>query len=1231
MKNRLLLSLILVAAALFCTSTVIAKPAYNGVVTITQPDGSKLDILIHGDEYFNYKTTTDGYCIVRGEDGFYYYASLQGTQLRSIGVRAGGMTTRSGAAGASRGIPQNIAAEKAAQQRRARATEEPLIGKMTTRSENDVITTKTLVLLVEFAGQAKNPNIPSQFQTVSPKTSFNNLFNQSGYNRDGATGSVQDYYYENTNQHFRPQFDVYGPYKLPQTLDYYGENNANGDDRYLQQMIVDACAAADDEVDFSQYSTGAYINDIFVVYAGYDEAESGYDECIWPCRWSINGDDTFDGKTLMNFACSSELTGSSGTNMAPIGSFCHEFGHLVDLPDVYDTEYSNKVVTPRYLSLMDAGNYNNLCRTPPALSITELNIISRFLAGEDWGTVTTLDSGGQYSLAPLTSSFEAYRIETGNTGEYFLLETRSRNNKWDKYMAGGVRQIPTDGLIVYHIDQSNNVVYNGLTAKELWKMGKNLNTTPNHELYKVVRAAKTNDITMWFFPGQNITSLSENDSDFRAWGNDYNNISLTNMGRDGENVVFTLAEKSEMIFSGKVTNLLGEAVADASVFIIPTTDESREEKHDLFTIKQRIAQTTRSAAGKIYTTTDDKGEFSIENVSAGNYDIYISKKGHVDYFKALKLTALKSRLEATLNPYGMAGELIEGSLTDIYSYDISINNKLIGNAYKLSDLTDKTEPLVLIGAQIYLLPGTWDIVTFKNRTKVKTRPVTVQNEGYHIVDLSSHGITLNDKEDEVIVAIDIPSTTSVAAGTTERTTHNSLTSNNNGASWMIPKIKINNTDYYILWHINVLMGKSAPAEGINIDKTEVSLVTGDYEKLKYTLSPAGSSAEIKWSSDNENVARVDEEGVVMATGKGTAEITAEVAGMSSKVTVTVTKDEMKPLAAPSVDNDKMTARIVWEPDEEIVQNRWTVRWRGTWDEEWHMKESETRELELTDLLPNSTYEVMVGGERTYKPELYWGYRTTSFVTIQKPMAERIETEQKYYEMELGASLTIEATVMPNDAWNRELVWSSRNEDVATVDADGVVTAQKIGATVITAKTKYGNLSADFSIEILKGLGITPYENSVALKWGSDNMEGRWHITLSSGNTTVADLDLDETSAYIDDLAAGTSYKVAIVGTPTDPDKPAVELNGTFSTEPLSAPFPYIKGVKGRYAAGEKVTLMSGGIKYDKPWQSEWYINGSPYTPKEANVTLPRGRHTIVLRVISTEGGTDIITKEITIN
>ena len=436
--------LILLTGLLLASIKLNAIPASPYPIKITQPDGTEITIRLRGDEYFKYKTTLDGYALIDDAKGFLTYAQQDTNgNLVTTNVRANDIANRNASElEFLKQLTPNISFTKQniiqrAQRAIATATKSsvkssyPLGG-----------TPKSLVILVNFKDKS--------FITNSPLTAFTNLLNQTGYSANGGTGSARDYFSNNSMGTFNPQFDVVGPYTLPNAMAYYGGNDTSGSDKNPRQMVIDACTLASAAgVDFSQYDTDGdgFVDNVFIYYAGNNEAEGASANTVWPHRWTLADYTTkFNGKTVLDYACTSELRGSSGSNMCGVGTFCHEFGHVLGLDDMYNTNNDYSYNTLSYWDIMDSGPYLNSGRTPPSYSAYE-----RFYL--NWLTPIELRTSKNITLDTLTTSNKAFLIsQTGNHNlngsnpnpvEFFLLENR-QNKGWDSYLPG-------HGMLATHI------------------------------------------------------------------------------------------------------------------------------------------------------------------------------------------------------------------------------------------------------------------------------------------------------------------------------------------------------------------------------------------------------------------------------------------------------------------------------------------------------------------------------------------------------------------------------------------------------------------------------------------------------------------------------------------------------------------------------------------------------------------------------------------------------------
>lgn len=434
MRNIVLISLLLVSVHAFTVT------AYPDRLLHKQSDGTTLFIRLCGDEFFNYVTTDDGYLLVE-VDGSYHYATMSDTgDVVSWGMQAHDATLRSDdewtflSQLSTDFISQQEVAKHRIERFKARRSVSESYAPNGLRGAYPA-----LVILVDFPDQP--------FVTANPTTQFFNFLNQQGYSDNGATGSVADYFKASTAGLFQPQFDVVGPYTLPKPMAYYGAN-VSGNDGLPREMIKHACQAADADVDFAKYDVdnNGNVDNVFVIYAGYNEAEGGGVSTIWPHRWNLAPKYPVDGVYVYSYACTSELRGNSGGQMCGIGTFVHEFGHVLGLPDFYTTNGATHHTLGSW-DVMDRGSYNNNSNTPPSFSAYE-----RFYLG--YLTPKQLSRTQMVVQEPLIESNRAYLVAasghnlnptTPSPAQFYLLENRQLVG-WDSVA------LPGHGLLITRIN-----------------------------------------------------------------------------------------------------------------------------------------------------------------------------------------------------------------------------------------------------------------------------------------------------------------------------------------------------------------------------------------------------------------------------------------------------------------------------------------------------------------------------------------------------------------------------------------------------------------------------------------------------------------------------------------------------------------------------------------------------------------------------------------------------------
>lgn len=484
----------LIQSALSAAILLGAPAAAYGVkanprpATVTQPDGTTLTLRLNGDEYFHYYTTDDGYAIERAADGFFYYLDNGAT----IGtMRANDSAVRSAAERRFLATLSKTEPAEALRQAGLRRSPQRSPGLMPTTfpTKGEV---RGMVILVEYTDLA--------FTVPDARQEFSDMLNKEGYSNFGGTGSARDWFVEQSSGQFKPTFDVYGPVRLPHPMAYYGENGSNGDDLRAHEMLIDACDILDDEVDFTQYDVDGdgWIDNVFIFYAGYGE-NLGYGapaEAVWPHSWDLreatNIPYMHDGVRLNHYACTNEI--DLEDKMDGIGTFVHEFSHVLGLPDLYATGNSS-AFTPGAWDVMDEGPYNNGSRTPPNYSAYE-----RYALG--WLTPRRIGDPANIRLGDITTN-SACIIATPLENEYFLIENRQQKG-WDTY-------IPGHGMLVWHVDYNENI----------WRYN-NVNNRQSHQYVDIEEADGTQTVSSRdgdAFPGtRGVTSFTDDTTpSMRTW------------------------------------------------------------------------------------------------------------------------------------------------------------------------------------------------------------------------------------------------------------------------------------------------------------------------------------------------------------------------------------------------------------------------------------------------------------------------------------------------------------------------------------------------------------------------------------------------------------------------------------------------------------------------------------------------------------------------------------------
>lgn len=437
--------IILSLALALLTLSASAVPARRTQRTLTLSDGTQVEATLSGDENFHYWKTADGRAFVINEENTPQEISLQEAQRK--------MQAKMQARNARR------LAKRTKYKAAWGAETNPISGER-----------KGLVILVNYKDK----------KMQHTQAEYNDYFNKAGYSENNCTGSVRDYFLSQSYGKFALDFDVMGPVTLSKNLSYYGENDKDGNDKHAAEMVAEAVKLAVSGIDLKKYDWDGdgYVDQVYVVYAGYGEHADAPANTIWPHEFELSeaatyndgpGAITINGVTIDTYACSSELRGASGNTMDGIGTACHEFSHCLAIPDMYDTSDGGENFGMNVWDLMDYGSYNGkdgYGETPAPFTSYE-----RMYCG--WLTPVELTQPCNVDDMPaITKEPVAYLIRNDNPkfpGEYYLLENHQQES-WDAYA-------PAHGMLVLHVDFNSDA----------WKQNT-VNNVASHQRMTIIPA-----------------------------------------------------------------------------------------------------------------------------------------------------------------------------------------------------------------------------------------------------------------------------------------------------------------------------------------------------------------------------------------------------------------------------------------------------------------------------------------------------------------------------------------------------------------------------------------------------------------------------------------------------------------------------------------------------------------------------------------------------------------------
>lgn len=597
-KNSLLFFCSFLFILLFLVHNIAkAVPAYPHPIEFTQPDGSKITIQLKGDEKVRWAETMDGYSILFNNKGMYEYAILDNeNNMIPSGRKVKNESLRNNEEinflkTISKGIHYS------ATQIQMMKASWNVYKKESEKSFPTLGNRNLICILIGYTDVA----------FTKTNSDFNNLFNQINYTTAGATGSVKDFYLENSYNQLNLSITVAGPYTASQNMAYYGADYNGSHSIRSRELITEAAIAANSDVDYANFDNdnNGSVDGVYVIFAGYGQEAGASSDAIWSHASNIPTL-TLDGKKINKYSCSPELRFNYGDYITYIGVICHEFGHVLGAPDYYDTDYATggQYDGTGAWDLMADGAWNNGGKTPAHHNAYTKTMVY------NWASPTLISSTSSITLnnaAENPNSFYRYNSNTSN--EYFLIENRQKNN-FDAF-------IPGHGMLIYHVD-----------GNSISSAGNSINSSSHQGMYPICANATGNPPTTYGtinssgcpFPGTGNKILFNDTTtpNSKSWANINTSKPISSITENNYNKTVSFVFMGGCsLTTTQASNLSYTAITTNSMTLNYTRGNGTKI---LIIAKAGSAVNASIIGGNIYTSDTTFGNG--QQIGIGNYVVY---------------------------------------------------------------------------------------------------------------------------------------------------------------------------------------------------------------------------------------------------------------------------------------------------------------------------------------------------------------------------------------------------------------------------------------------------------------------------------------------------------------------------------------------------------------------------------------------------------------------------------
>ncbi len=534
-----------------------------------------------------------------------------------------------------------------------------------------------------------------------------------------------------------------------------------------------------------------------------------------------------------------------------------------------------------------------------------------------------------------------------------------------------------------------------------------------------------------------------------------------------KDITFSQKDLTEYNFASSVTNIVGKTLAKSITIDKPAVSLKATETAAL--VATVLPETTTDKAvtwksdNEAVATVDANGV--VTAIAVGEANITATTTDGTNLSASCKVTVIPTLAETiTLNQTAVSLKATETAELSVNILPATTTNKAV--TWKSQNEAVATVDANGVVTAIAVGETTITVTTADGSNLSATCKVTVVPTPAASITLNTTAVTLKATETATLTTTILPATTTNKAVTWKSDNEAIATVDANGVVTAIAvgeaNITATTTDGTNLSATCKVTVEQTFASSISLDKTSISLKATESETLKATILPATTTNQaVTWKSDNEAIATVDANGVVTAHEVGVATITATTTdgtNLSASCTVNVIHTQASSITLNMTEvNLKAleTAELSVEIPPVTTTNK-VVTWK-----------SDNEAIATVDA--NGVVTAIAVGETTITATTTDDSNLSAYckVTVIPTLANSITLDKTEVSSKANETVTLTPTILPATTTNTVVVWTTTDEKVAIVDAEGVVTAIGVGEATITATTTDGsNLSASCAVTVL---------------------------------------------------------------------------------------------------------------------------------------------------------------------